>query len=223
MRSLLWGLLCGAAAATALGLVLLRPIRVVVNDPYPPLPIDNESPEPGSTPSQDRDSPPPAPSAPTQPPAQPVSDGALNPSASSTTNPAPPPLPTDRPAGILRVSNQTVHAVRIALLPQSSAASEATGQPGESFTSETFDEPVHWDFAPGEGGTNGLLLSLPDGRQAIQSGDILVAFSQDGSQRYWGPYVVGTTPLPAWQSDGDEWQLTLQTSADASLGNDLPQ
>ncbi|MEO0407791.1 MAG: hypothetical protein AAF289_10610, partial [Cyanobacteria bacterium P01_A01_bin.135] len=37
-RSLLWGALWGSLATAAVGLLVLRPIGVVVSDPYPPLP-----------------------------------------------------------------------------------------------------------------------------------------------------------------------------------------
>jgi hypothetical protein len=37
-----------------------------------------------------------------------------------------------------------------------------------------------------------------------------VAFAQDGSRRYWGPYVVGETSSPEWNPQTQEWQLVLQ-------------
>lgn len=100
--------------------------------------------------------------------------------------------------GDLRVSNQTTFALRVALLPQQASGKAAFGQ------------AVHWDFAPGEGGAKGLILSLPSQNLQLQPGDVLVAFAQDGSRRYWGPYVVGKTSLPVWNAAADEWQLTLQ-------------
>lgn len=109
--------------------------------------------------------------------------------------------------GRLRVSNQTEHPLRVALLPQTAIASEESGaNPAQLI----YSEPVHWDFAPQEGGQKGLLLSLPDGRLEIQQGDILVVFAQDGSRRYWGPFVVGKTSEPAWDAGSSEWQLVLQ-------------
>jgi len=96
--------------------------------------------------------------------------------------------------GSLRVSNQTTHPVRVALLPSINTA---------------FQEPVHWDFAPDEGSDRGLRLSLPDGELQVHEGDILVAFAEDGSRRYWGPYVIGKTNLPVWDK-AQEWQLILQ-------------
>jgi hypothetical protein len=69
--------------------------------------------------------------------------------------------------------------------------------------------PAHWDFAPQEGSEKGLLLSLPDGKLQLSKGDVIVAFAQDGSRRYWGPYIVGETPLPMWDSQQKEWWLIL--------------
>lgn len=111
----------------------------------------------------------------------------------------------------LRVSNRTVHPVRVALLSQAdatpaSAASTSAAAPAQM----TYDLPVHWDFAPGEGSQQGLLLSLPDQNIELQAGDVLVAFAQDGSRAYWGPYVVDQTNLPLWNEAQQEWQLILE-------------
>ncbi|MGJ3246130.1 MAG: hypothetical protein ACFE0I_08655 [Elainellaceae cyanobacterium] len=118
------------------------------------------------------------------------------------------------PRGTLRVSNQTIHPVRIALLPQSTDPdinAQPLENPGASeMPAVLYGEPVHWDFAPEEGSTKGLLLSMPVGDLQLQGGDILTAFAQDGSRRYWGPYVVGKTAMPTWNSDTQEWQLVLQ-------------
>ncbi|MBV8882865.1 MAG: hypothetical protein JO235_02525 [Chroococcidiopsidaceae cyanobacterium CP_BM_RX_35] len=113
------------------------------------------------------------------------------------------PTPTDLSLrqGALRVSNQTNQPLRLALLARRSVVA-ASGQP-------TYSNPAHWDFAPEEGSRKGLVLSLPDGDFKLKPGDILVAFAQDGSRRYWGPYVVGETPLPVWNNQG-EWQLVLK-------------
>jgi hypothetical protein len=106
--------------------------------------------------------------------------------------------------GGLRMSNQTNQPVRVALLTRRSVAtSSSSRQP-------TYGDPVHWDFAPGEGSRQGLILSLPKGNLKLEKGDILVAFAQDGSRRYWGPYVVGETPVPIWNQKTSEWQLVLQ-------------
>jgi len=100
-------------------------------------------------------------------------------------------------SGHLRVSNRSEHPVRVALLSKRQAK-------------ESYGKPAHWDFAPGEGGGKGLMLSLPDGNLQVKRGDILVVFAQDGSRRYWGPYVAGETPSPAWNNTAVEWQLILQ-------------
>ncbi len=109
----------------------------------------------------------------------------------------PTPLPETAPPipDALRVSNQTPYPLRVVLLPRQGTAA--------------FQDPVHWDFDPGEGRQQGLLLSLPDTDLQLIPGDILVAFSLDGSRRYWGPYVVGETPTPNQPQPGTEWQLIL--------------
>jgi len=104
--------------------------------------------------------------------------------------------------GGLRVQNQTSSPVRLVLLENRAAASAAT-------TAADYRDPVHWDFAPAEGSEAGLILSLPDRNLRLKPGDILVGFALDGSRRYWGPFVVGKTPLPE-QSESQEWQLTLR-------------
>ncbi|MEG4800257.1 hypothetical protein QUB63_04170 [Microcoleus sp. ARI1-B5] len=100
-------------------------------------------------------------------------------------------------AGSLRVSNRSEHPVRVALLSKREAE-------------KSYAKPAHWDFAPGEGGGKGLMLSLPEGKLQVKQGDILVVFAQDGSRRYWGPYVAGETASPAWNATAGEWHLTLQ-------------
>jgi hypothetical protein len=107
-------------------------------------------------------------------------------------------LSTSTSEGILRVSNATGYPVRVALLLK------------KKTTTDAYELPAHWDFEPGEGGDRGLLLSLPNRTLRLSKGDVLVAFAQDGSRRYWGPYVVGETTLPTWNTTNQEWQLTLQ-------------
>lgn len=99
--------------------------------------------------------------------------------------------------GSLRVSNRSDRPVRVALLSKPQAE-------------KSYGKPAHWDFAPGEGGGKGLMLSLPEGKLQVKQGDILVVFAQDGSRRYWGPYVAGETASPAWNRTAGEWQLILQ-------------
>ncbi len=105
--------------------------------------------------------------------------------------------------GSLRMSNQTDQPVRLALLARESPVKGSVGK------KISYDVPAHWDFAPSEGSNKGLILSLPNGNLKLEKGDILVAFAQDGSRRYWGPYVVGETSLPIWNSQNQEWQLVL--------------
>ncbi|MBO3460695.1 hypothetical protein G7B40_025680 [Aetokthonos hydrillicola Thurmond2011] len=101
--------------------------------------------------------------------------------------------------GSLRISNQTEQPVRLALLERHLGRKSSTKN----------DIPAHWDFAPKEGSEKGLVLSLPKGKLKLEKGDILVAFAQDGSRSYWGPYVVGETPLPSWSTEKAEWQLVI--------------
>jgi hypothetical protein len=105
--------------------------------------------------------------------------------------------------GTLRMSNQTNQPVRLALLTRKSTTKQTP-------QGKVYDDiPAHWDFAPQEGSSQGLILSLPQGSLTLVKGDVLVAFAQDGSRRYWGPYVVGETPSPIWNSRSGEWQLIL--------------
>ena len=133
--------------------------------------------------------------------AQPSPASSSKPTASPTpvASPAKSPDPADVAAkrGGLRVSNLTEHPVRLALLAQKSST-------------KTYGEPAHWDFAPMEGGNRGLILSLPQENLKLQKGDILVAFAQDGSRSYWGPYVVGETSSPVWDRQKAEWELMLK-------------
>ena len=104
--------------------------------------------------------------------------------------------------GTFRMSNQTAQPVRLALLARRSVVLDASKQ-------SNYDVPAHWDFAPKEGSEKGLILSLPNSNLKLEKGDILVAFAQDGSRRYWGPYVVGETSSPTWNAQKREWQLVL--------------
>ena len=135
-----------------------------------------------------------------------------SPIASTSPSPADSPAPnkpivaSPAPAnvkGSLRVSNQSVYPIRVALLFQQRKDGSQNTQP------EPYQQPVHWDFAPGEGGAKGLLVSLPDANLQLKAGDVLIAFAQDGSRRYWGPYVVGKTNSPTWDKATQEWELIL--------------
>lgn len=134
---------------------------------------------------------------------------SIEPPATVLPAPAPTVVPSATPAanqnarpdskmagvpGALILSNQTDLPVRVALLARGKQAVE----------------PAHWDFAPQEGSTEGLVLSLPEGNFKLKKGDILVAFAQDGSGQYWGPYVVGESDAPVWDRKLSRWHLTLQ-------------
>ncbi|MBD2139660.1 hypothetical protein H6F32_19355 [Anabaena sp. FACHB-1237] len=109
-------------------------------------------------------------------------------------------------SGLLRMSNQTDKPVRLALLSRKSA-NQNNLKKDDPITSNL---PAHWDFAPQEGSEKGLILSLPQGKLNIDKGDVLVAFAEDGTRRYWGPYIVGETPFPQWHHQKKEWLLILQ-------------
>ncbi|MBW4464357.1 MAG: hypothetical protein KME07_02810 [Pegethrix bostrychoides GSE-TBD4-15B] len=189
-------------AILGLGLVALLLSRVEVQVARQ-LPLDRsledgaKPPDPASDPPNDSPIDSPSDSIAPIPSASPQPSVSLPPAA--TVLPAPGPS-SAAPAGAqggLRVSNKTAYPVRVALLYQ------------QSDPKSGFEQPVHWDFAPEEGGAKGLILSLPSGGLRLSDGDVLVAFSQDGSRRYWGPYVVGRTELPTWSSAQDEWVLPL--------------
>jgi|GEM_PF-440006 len=119
-----------------------------------------------------------------------------------------PPLPDSLPRpsvipgarqGSLRVGNRTDRPIRIVLL---------TKQGSKLAWNQT--EPLNWDFAPSEGGTEGLQLSLPDRQVKISAGDLIFAFTTDGSRTYWGPNVVGDTDSPFWDDKRKEWSMVLQ-------------
>jgi hypothetical protein len=139
------------------------------------------------------------------PPTQTLAPGEVAPLPPPTSAPVAPPLAlatdpvTEGAIGSFRVSNQTKHPIRVALLAQAGGAE-----------APSYAQPAHWDFAPEEGREKGLVLSLPNQKLQLRSGDILVAFAQDGSQRYWGPYVVGKTAALGWSAGSAEWQLVLR-------------
>lgn len=159
------------------------------------LPLDTEP--PGSSETQVTANA--SPQTATPPQTQPVDN--------STVDSKPDPAAITARQGVLRVSNPTEFPVRVALL---SRKSTKPIDPAQSKASNGYDVPAHWDFAPQEGGTKGLIVSLPDRRLKVKKGDVLVAFAQDGSRRYWGPYVVGETESPVWSAKAGEWQLSLQ-------------
>lgn len=142
---------------------------------------------------------PPAPEIPAPSSPSPIAESPATPTPQAPVAPSPTTAASANLQGGLRVRNQTPFPIRLALLPQQSSESTIT-----------YNQPVHWDFAPEEGKAKGLILSLPDRTLSLQAGDVLVAFAQDGSRRYWGPYVVGKTAIPDWSDQQREWSLILQ-------------
>ncbi len=114
-----------------------------------------------------------------------------------------PPLSIDPRTDVLRISNQTQFPIRVVL--------RSHLNPNHPSPPETphFKEPVHWDFAPQEGSIGGLKVSVPSGSLQLYQGDVLMAFALDGSQKYWGPYVVGDTPQPTLKQTDAEWHLVI--------------
>ncbi|NJM47222.1 MAG: hypothetical protein HC860_14575 [Alkalinema sp. RU_4_3] len=100
--------------------------------------------------------------------------------------------------GGIRVRNRSASPVRIVILRR----------PKPKATKPSI--PIHWDFAPREGRLKGFLLALPNETITLDRGDIVTAFAQDGSARYWGPYVVGESSQPIWNDKTTEWEVTLE-------------
>ena len=99
--------------------------------------------------------------------------------------------------GILRIGNRTPYPLRVVLHRRSGIDSS--------------DIPAHWDFAPGEGGSAGLIMSLKEREPlVVRPGDVIVAFAIDGSRRYWGPNVVSETVAPFWNESDRSWTMILQ-------------
>lgn len=114
-----------------------------------------------------------------------------------------PPPSVDPRTDILRISNQTQYPIRVILRSHLNPNHPSPPQDPH------FKEPVHWDFAPQEGSIKGLQVSLPSGPMQLYRGDVLVAFALDGSQKYWGPYVVGDTSQPTLKNAEAEWHLVI--------------
>ncbi len=115
-----------------------------------------------------------------------------------------PPKSIDLRTDVLRISNQTPYPIRVVL--RSHLDPNHSNPEGTSH----FKEPVHWDFAPAEGSIDGLKVSVPSGDLQLYRGDVLMAFALDGSQKYWGPYVVGDTNQPTQKGDTAPWHLVIQ-------------
>lgn len=112
-------------------------------------------------------------------------------------------------SGKLRVSNRSEHPIRLALRVKSEKAQ------GDKYNDKVpsplkYEPPAHWDFYAGEGRDRGFVVALPRRSVYLKKGDVVVAFAQDGSQRYWGPFVVGETDNPVWNDRTSEWQLILE-------------
>jgi hypothetical protein len=101
--------------------------------------------------------------------------------------------------GGVRIRNRSASPVRLVILRRQNTT-----------TPKKQPIPIHWDFAPREGRLKGLLLALPNETIALDRGDILTAFAQDGSARYWGPYIVGESNQPIWNDKTTEWEVTLE-------------
>jgi hypothetical protein len=138
----------------------------------------------------------------------------VNPTPPLKPSPAPsviataPPVrpPKTIPDGLV-VSNLSPSPVRVVLL---SGQSKQKQKKANFKKATPYRLPIHWDFAPNEGSQVGLLLSLPEGKLKLVSGDVLVAFALDGSRQYWGPYVVGKTTTPTKATQSSAWQLKLE-------------
>lgn len=184
----LYPVIIGIMGACLLALLFTR-IDIIL----PTAPPQTAVPEPPAPPT-------PSPTPPIAPSPSPAPAPASTP-APTPASPSPSPAEAGDRSGSLKVSNQTTHPIRVALLFQQSDSEAAA---------PLYNQPVHWDFAPGEGGNSGLLLSLPDGDLKLKPGDVLMAFAEDGSRRYWGPFVVGRTDAPQWNGTEREWSLLLQ-------------
>jgi hypothetical protein len=104
-------------------------------------------------------------------------------------------------SGGLLVQNRSPHPVRVVLLSRSVKKALDT-QPKDAV-------PAHWDFVPWEGRLKGVLVVLAERTVRLKPGDVVVAFAQDGSQRYWGPFVVGETAQPIWDQEQESWRMVL--------------
>lgn len=102
-------------------------------------------------------------------------------------------LPLADQIGFFRAGNRTTHPVRFVVMLRGSDP-----------------QIIHWDFAPGEGGAEGLPLSTGTEPLQLKPGDITLAFSLDGSRRYWGPNVVGESSSPFWDPSRQDWSGILQ-------------
>ncbi len=112
------------------------------------------------------------------------------------------------PFGKLRVSNRSEHPIRLAMRLK---AEKLRGDKYNEKVSQRdrYEAPAHWDFYAGEGSDWGLVVALPNRSLHLGKGDVVIAFAQDGSRRYWGPFIVGETDNPVWDPATQEWKLIL--------------
>lgn len=95
--------------------------------------------------------------------------------------------------GELRVGNKTPYPVRVIVTKSDGSL-----------------EGAFWDFAPGEGGTEGIRLALGDKPVLMTDGDVITVFAVDGSRRYWGPNILGRTAAPFWDGKRRIWSTVLR-------------
>ncbi len=113
----------------------------------------------------------------------------------ATANPAKnvPPSTTTGRKGPLRVGNTTDLKVRVVLTKRDGSVAGA-----------------FWDYEPQEGSAEGVELALGENPLAVQEGDILMAFSPEFPDRYWGPDIIGITPAPFWDNKRKVWSALLK-------------
>jgi hypothetical protein len=121
---------------------------------------------------------------------EPIAAGTV-PAPSSKSSPVPA-TPTGR-KGSLRIGNTTDLKVRIVLTKRDGSVSGA-----------------FWDYEPQEGGAEGVELALGETPLIVQEGDILMAFSPEFPDRFWGPDIVGATPAPFWDNKRRVWSALLK-------------
>ncbi|MGA7955047.1 MAG: hypothetical protein WCA07_16165 [Gloeobacterales cyanobacterium] len=95
--------------------------------------------------------------------------------------------------GSLRVGNTTDLKVRVVLTKRDGSVAGA-----------------FWDYEPQEGSAEGVELSLGENPLVVQEGDILMAFSPEFPDHYWGPDIIGTTPAPFWDNKRKVWSALLK-------------
>lgn len=115
------------------------------------------------------------------------------------------------PSGKLRVSNRSEHPLRLAMrLKSEKKRGDKYNEKVSPRSGNRYEAPAHWDFYAGEGGDRGLVVALPNRSLHLSKGDVVMAFAQDGSRRYWGPFIVGETDNPVWDPATQEWKLVLE-------------